>query len=65
MFVFQNAGPSSADTTGLVPVVHGMWKHPMDCRDKPGNDEEGEVSWVANRGSRFRGNDTVMLGVVQ
>src|SRR5690606_15598627 len=25
-------------TTGLVPVVHGILRHCVDCRDRPGND---------------------------
>ena len=57
---FTNAAPSAVVTTGLVPVVHGMRKRPMDCRDKPGNDERRvRFDVAANRGSRFRGNDTV------
>jgi|GEM_PF-4040733 hypothetical protein len=27
-------------TTRLVRVVHGIWKHRLDCPDKPGNDDE-------------------------
>ena len=64
--VFSNAAPSAVVTTGLVPVVHGIWKRPMDCRDKPGNDDRwAGFTLAANRDSRFRGNDTVMLGKVQ
>jgi len=27
-------------TTRLVRVVHAIWKHRLDCPDKPGNDDE-------------------------
>jgi len=30
--------PATIVTTGLVPVVHGILRHRMDCRDGPGND---------------------------
>jgi len=30
--------PHHPVTTGLVPVVHGILRHRMDCPDKPGND---------------------------
>jgi hypothetical protein len=63
--VFTNAAPSAVVTTGLVPVVHGMRKRPMDCRDKPGNDDGVWGLWVEDRDSRLRGNDTVVLGKVQ
>ncbi len=33
--------------------------------DKPGRDDGVWGLWVGNRGSRFRGNDTVMLENVQ
>jgi len=45
---FQATGhkPHHPVTTGLVPVVHAILRHPMDCRDKPGNDGRGE--WGAS-----------------
>jgi len=33
--------PHHPVTTGLVPVVQAISRHPMDCRDKPGNDGGG------------------------
>ena len=61
-----NAAPSAVVTTGLVPVVHAMRTRSMDCRDKPGNDGRGVGCGIAaNRDSRLRRTDTVMLEGVQ
>jgi len=61
-----NAAPSAVVTTGLVPVVHAMRTRPMDCWDKPGNDEKGVGFGIAaNRNSRLRGTDVAMLEAAQ
>jgi len=49
----QDTNPSTPSPPGSVPVVHAILRHPMACRDKPGND--GRREWGAFTSPSGRG----------